>query len=209
MSALRRLLLISICLCTGMMLKAQTLDFGTGYGVSNARYDRIFGFQASLLFEVGERLQLGPQMGYQYWHYREQYHFHIEGAGGFSVNMQAAASAPFLGFHAEYLVNAPDSRLKCYAGLVLQAPVFLEFVRKDSRGDDFSITPRFGAQLPLTLAYSPESKPALAFFVRALPGYMLPSERHQEANYSFVGSIWSIGGQLGVRYRLGAVSDSN
>lgn len=182
---------------------AQTLDVGLGYSRSDSQFRNVISGQGSLLFSLNDRLSAGPMLGYSVWFYVEEYEFHIDGSGDTRINSSGGYGSGFIGGHANYLLTSSDAAFKLHCGLMMQVGLFVETAGFNPvTVFDPVLIPRLAWHLPITAEFSPEFDRALGIFLRILPGHMLSSHRHKDFNPEFGRDVWSIGGQLGIRYRV-------
>lgn len=187
--------------CIGLSALGQTLRVGAGYSLTNARYDRLTSAEATLLFSLNERWSIGPQIGYGYWHYREEYILHIGQAAGIPLQMRDDRHVPFLGASTEYKVIARE-RFSLSTGLSLHFAMFTEH-NPDmvSSGSPTARFARVGAQIPLIAVFRPDPEKRLGIFGRFAVGHMIASERHK--NPFLNGGIEMLGLQFGLQWDLG------
>ncbi len=188
-------------------LTAQNyITFGGEYKTTNSRFNQGFGLDLGMQFAISERLTIGPQIGYNYFEYDEEWSAHNFGTGPGDPFIEPVGQrqSVYGGASAHYLLLGLNSKLQLHVGLGLNCHIFREveeWPAFGSSGNDAIV--RLEAQLPVRAVYFPIEDRRLSFFTAVIPGYMARSGAHEAVSYNMGNGIAMLNFRAGLQIGVG------
>lgn len=188
-------------------LTAQNyITFGGEYKTTNSRFNQGFGLDVGMQFAISERLTIGPQIGYNYFEYDDEWSAYTfgTGIGDDFIEQVGERQSVYGGASAHYLLLGLNSKLKLHVGLGLNCHIFRQLEEWSGIGSSGNNAfARLEAELPMRAVYTPNEDKRLSFFTSVIPGYLVRSSAHEAVSYHMGSGIGMLSFRAGLQIGVG------